>query len=80
MYCLASRPLRYGAGEWELTDLPGHVVDVFFDFVYNPASDDVLFVWQTNDQVLDATLPSGPLFAMEGNATKWFAKTTGASR
>jgi hypothetical protein len=76
---LASRPLRAAQPEWTSIKVPKHVLDVYFDFVYDPATDDVLFVWQTSDQSLDTTQPSGPVFALKGRRSKWFAEQPGDS-
>jgi TolB-like protein len=76
---LGSRPLKAAQAEWQSMDIPKQVVDVFFDFIYDPDTDDVVFVWQTNDNVLDATLPSGPVFALKGQRSKWFAEQPGES-
>jgi len=55
---------------WKKMLIPRNVIDVFYDIAYDPKDDDLLFVWQTRDKTLDASLPSGPVFAMKADAAK----------
>jgi len=73
----AWRPIGLGKAGWQSLSMPSHVVDAFFDFAYDAASQNILFVWQTTDMSLNTVLPSGPVFAMTGRPKGWFTTKTG---